>query len=207
MKTFIKAPKKTEIFKLPSGLLQEEPEELLEQLKESVLCAPFQTIAESLGCNGKEPLNPLLCNLIDSFLESFSCSELTPEKECEKDSDCGDYEICSKGECIDDPDDCRSGLSCEDWERCNVNNGSCDDNYDHCHFTGCTYNTQVWGECNEESGECEPFFGRCKEDLHCTWETGINRCDLPNTLCVECLTNEDCEGGEICYENNACAPL
>lgn len=200
MKTFINAPEGREIKRLNLSPL----EEASASETASGICSTLESVTLSLGCGSSEQSSFMetLCQVANSILSGLGCDPVEPpskkkeELECEVDSDCDDLEVCNNdNECEPDESDCRVKEElCSSHEYCNEETGSCENDEEHCYFTGC----QGHETCEQESGECECLEGRCNENEDCIWEEEEDICRISEHICIECEVTNDCETGYYC---------
>lgn len=138
----------------------------------------------------------------------FTCESgcCTTNATCTSDSDCthqGDH--CVGGTCAAGSGDvtCESSADCLNLSTtrvCNTSNKQC---------VECTRD----GDCKSPSNSktCSPTRtcvdrpGGCASDTDCRTAATGHKCKLTTKLCVECLGNTDCIGGNVCVQS-ACAP-
>jgi hypothetical protein len=112
--------------------------------------------------------------------------------ECEKVEDCrSGLMACESGRCVEPPiclgdGDCGSGRLCY--------RGACEDKAPGCRPQDCPEGSY----CNSIFGQCE--FRTCKTDEQCA---GERHCDSRG-FCVECLSDDDCEGNQRCHIDSHC---
>jgi len=175
VKTYINAPKKAEIKRLPVGTLQDENpfQGIID-----AMCSVHESIATSIGCGNPETegIAYMICNLLNSAFSVVGCEAINPptEPECDNDDDCGDYEVCLAQLC--EPVECKRDDQCDEHELCNASY--------KCEWRSCDND----GECPDGvciSGYCED----CREDDDCSEG---EMCETKQCVPFACSVDGDC---------------
>ncbi|MEE9296762.1 MAG: hypothetical protein V3W34_17600 [Phycisphaerae bacterium] len=130
--------------------------------------------------------------------------------ECLASSDCSDGDTCTTDTCGDDNACSSAAVECADDELCDPSDGSCvdcltDDDCDDgdvCTDNDCELactdaescddaNTCTTDVCDTDTGQCS------NDDVSCPDQI----CNPADGLCVDCLTDADCDADEDCTDN------
>lgn len=118
--------------------------------------------------------------------------------ECLTDDNCTDNAtpFCVSNVCVEcrNSADCDNGLFCDGAEYCE-DDGACYDGEPPCDDNG------TMALCNEELDQC----AECLDEGDCLGDNSTPLCD--GVMCVQCLTDTDCDNGTVCREAECTADL
>jgi len=170
MKTYIKAPKKTAIQKIPKTLDEGESLVLESDEQDDLICTVYDALAGLLGCKmNMFPIgivNSGVCNLLHTFFaeeKGGNCEQAGWA--CEEDEECYQTwnwaEECSGGSCKIDTEDCRN-----DYDMCSGSKPYC------LARGGILIDEDDLGECKS----CLPSTAGCRRNEECCsfWCEGSN---------------------------------